>query len=96
METGPVDATPAGLRQVAELILRAQDQLDELAVPAELAEFVAADNEYRADRIRLVNDLADALERNDPDAAEAIDQELTTNNINTEAQEVANRLVECP
>ena len=79
-----------------ELILRAQDQLDELAVPAELAELVPRDNEYRADRIRLVNDLADALERNDPDAAEAIDQELTTNNINTEAQEVANRLVECP
>ncbi|MCV0402613.1 MAG: hypothetical protein K5924_02765 [Chloroflexi bacterium] len=96
METGPVDATPAGLRQVAELILRAQAQLDQLAVPAALAEFVAADNAYRADRIRLVNELADALERNDVDAADAIDRELTTNNIDTEAEEVARRLVECP
>ena len=96
METGPVDATPAGLRQVAELILRAQEQLDELAVPAELAAFVAADNEYRADRVRLVNELVDALERNEVEAADAIDRELTTNNINTEAEEVARRLVECP
>lgn len=96
MEDGPAGATAAGLRQVAELILGAQQQLDELSVPPALAEFVAADNEYRADRVRLVNELADAMERNDMDAADAVDRELTTTNINTEAAEVANRLAECP
>lgn len=93
-------ATPAdiaeGLRLVAEVIQAAQSLLDHLEVPESLAEFVAADNARRAERLRLVYELADAADAEDFEQFEAVDQELTLVNIETEAAEDANGLRHCP
>lgn len=93
-------ATPAdiaeGLRLVAEEIQGAQLLLDALDVPDSLAEFVTADNARRAERLRLVYELADAFEAEDFEQVDAVDQELTIVNIKTEAAEDANGLRHCP
>jgi hypothetical protein len=81
-------ATPAdlaeGLRLVAEVIQAAQLLLDDLEVPDSLAAFVTADNARRSERLRLVYELADAFEAEDFEQVDAVDQELTIVNIETE------------
>jgi hypothetical protein len=70
--------------------------LDVLDVPDSLAEFVTADNARRSERLRLVYELADAFEAEDFEQVDAVDQELTIVNIETEAAEDANGLRHCP
>lgn len=93
-------ATPseaaAGLRQVADRIEQAQDELDELDVPPTLADFVAADNDRRTARVQFVHDLAAAIEAGDDAGFAEIDQDLTSLNIETEYAEDTHRLSHCP
>jgi hypothetical protein len=81
--------------RIAARIRSAQAELDRLAVPPELADFVTADNARRARRIELVEQLAVAVVE-DPDAVEAIDAELTAVNVQTERAEDASGTYHCP
>jgi hypothetical protein len=93
-------ATPAeiaaGVRQYVDRAEQAQRELDELDVPPTLADFVAADNARRTERIQLMHELATAIEAGDDRKAEEIDPKLTAVNIETEAAEHAHGFLECP
>ena len=95
MDTMSQQDLPAAFRQIADRIRAAQADLDAIAVPAELADFVAADSARRAQRIELVTQLAVAS-IDDPAAMDSIDTELTALNIETESEEDAHGLRHCP
>lgn len=76
----------------------AQGDLDHVTVPGAVAAFVIADADRRAERIELMNQLADAVEANGSDGADAveIDRVLNELNVRTEAEEDAMGLAHCP
>jgi len=86
----------AALRRVSARIKAAQAELDTLIIPAALAAFVAADTARRTERLRLVEELAQAIEVGDDDTATSVDAELNELNITTEAEEDGRGLLHCP
>ena len=96
MEGASAEDQVTAFGQIVDRLGQAQNALDGLVVPGAMAEFVAADNERRAERIRLVEELAAAVAADDEASVTAIDRELTDLNIATEAAEDAKRLIHCP
>ena len=84
-----------GFTRIAQRIRQAQMDLDELEGPEELQDFVSADNDRRARRIALVEELG-AASLDDPSAMADIDSELTSLNIETEREEDAHGSLHCP
>ena len=96
MEGASAEDHVTAFGQIVDRIRQTQDALDDLVVPGAVAAFAAADNERRAERIRLVEELASAVAAGDQASVAAIDRELTDLNMATEAAEDANRLIHCP
>jgi hypothetical protein len=83
------------LRQGATVMRRAQRVLSSVETPSPLGRFVAADRKRRAARIRLHEEIAAALDRQDFDAAGALGSTLTATVIAGEAAEDRYGLLHC-
>lgn len=84
------------LRKGAAVMRTTQADLDKLVVPDRFTAFVGRDRELRAERIRLHERLADALEASAPEAG-PIGRELTEGNVvPTEQAEDQYFLTHCP
>jgi hypothetical protein len=83
------------LRQGATVMRRAQRMLRSVETPSPLGRFVAADRKRRTARIRLHEDIAAALDRQDFGAASALGSTLTSTVIAGEAAEDRYGLLHC-
>jgi hypothetical protein len=95
-EGGSPKEEAAGLRQIAERIVRVQADLAELETPGGLDPFVAADARLRARRLELLEERAKALDRGDEAEARSLEEELGDLDVKSGAAEEANALEPCP
>ena len=72
---------PVALRRGGVVMRRTQAELDDLEVPARFGTVVAADRTSRMERIRLHEELADALEDHDFAAAGRLGRRLVGGNV---------------